>query len=81
MNVFIYGNAQIDERSLNRINEGIEELTLTLLIGIKADLRQFILYPDKLLKLSNSLIILETETSKWSKYRIISYFRFPDGLC
>ncbi len=48
-------------------NEGIEELTLTLLIGIKADLLQFILYPDKLLKLSNSLIILETETSKWSK--------------
>ncbi len=36
------------------INEGIEELTLTLLIGIKA------------------LIILETETSKWSKYRIKS---------
>ncbi len=27
---------------------------------------------DKLLKWSNSLIILETETSKWSKYRIIS---------
>ncbi len=46
MNVFIYGNAQIDERFLNRINEGIEELTLTLLIGIKADLLQFILYPD-----------------------------------
>ncbi len=58
--------------SLIGINEGIEELTLTLLIGIKADLLQFILYPDKLLKLSNSLIILETETSKWSKYRIIS---------
>ncbi len=57
--------------SLIGINEGIEELTLTLLIGIKADLLQFILYPDKLLK-SNSLIILETETSKWSKYRIIS---------
>ncbi len=56
--------------SLIGINEGIEELTL--LIGIKADLLQFILYPDKLLKLSNSLIILETETSKWSKYRIIS---------
>ncbi len=46
--------------SLIGINEGIEELTLTLLIGIKADLLQFILYPDKLLKLSNSLIILET---------------------
>ncbi len=60
--------------SLIGIHEGIEELTLTLLIGIKADLLQFILYPDKLLKLSNSLIIglLETETSKWSKYRIIS---------
>ncbi len=59
--------------SLIRINEGIEELTLTLLIGIKADLLQFILYPDdKLLKLSNPLIIQETETSKWSKYRIIS---------
>ncbi len=58
--------------SLIGINEGILELTLTLLIGIKADLLQFILYPDKLLKLSNSLIILETETSKWSKYRIIS---------
>ncbi len=56
--------------SLIGINEGIEELTLTLLIGIKADLLQFILYPDKLLKLSNSLIILDTETSKWSKYRI-----------
>ncbi len=50
MNVFIYGNAQIDERFLNRDNEGIEELTLTLLIGIKADLLQFILYPDRLLK-------------------------------
>ncbi len=37
MNVFIYGNAQIDEYSLIGINEGIEELTLTLLIGIKAD--------------------------------------------
>ncbi len=74
MDVFIYGNAQIDERFIRGIgiNEGIEELTLTLLIGIKADLLQFILYPDKLLKLSNSLIILETETSKWSKYRIIS---------
>ncbi len=35
--------------SLIGINEGIEELTLTLLIGIKADLLQFILYPDKLL--------------------------------
>ncbi len=58
--------------SLIGINEGIEELTLALLIGIKADLLQFILYPDRLLKLSNSLIILETETSKWSKYRIIS---------
>ncbi len=58
--------------SLIGINEGIEELTLTLLIGIKADLLKFVLYPDKLLKLSNSLIILETETSKWSKYRIIS---------
>ncbi len=58
--------------SLIGINEGIEELTLILLIGIKADLLQFILYPDRLLKLSNSLIILETETSKWSKYRIIS---------
>ncbi len=46
--------------SLIGINEGIEELTLTLLIGIKADLLQFILYPDRLLKLSNSLIILET---------------------
>ncbi len=33
--------------SLIGINEGIEELTLTLLIGIKADLLQFILYPDK----------------------------------
>ncbi len=44
--------------SLIGINEGIEELTLTLLIGIKADLLQFILYPDRLLKLSNSLIIL-----------------------
>ncbi len=50
--------------SLIGINEGIEELTLTLLIGIKADLLQFILYPDKLLKLSNFLITLETETSK-----------------
>ncbi len=38
--------------SLIGINEGIEELTLTLLIGIEADLLQFILYPDKLLKLS-----------------------------
>ncbi len=37
--------------SLIGINEGIEELTLTLLIGIKADLLQFILYPDRLLKL------------------------------
>ncbi len=46
--------------SLKGINEGIEELTLTLLIGIKADLLQFILYPDKLLKWSNSLIILQT---------------------
>ncbi len=72
MNGFIYGNAQIDERSLIGINEGIEELTLTLLIGIKSRFAQFILYPDRLLKLSNSLIILETETSKWSKYRIIS---------
>ncbi len=70
MNVFIYGNAQID--SLIGINEGIEELTLTLLIRITLDLLQFILYPDKLVKLSNSLIILETETSKWSKYGIIS---------
>ncbi len=60
------------EDSLIGINEGKVELTLTLLIGIKADLLQFILYPDKLRKLSNSLIILETETSKWSKYRIIS---------
>ncbi len=42
MNVFIYGNAQIDEDSLIGINEGIEKLTLTLLIGIKADLLQFI---------------------------------------
>ncbi len=82
--------------SLIGINEGIEKLTLTLLIGIKADLLQFILYPDRLLKLSNSLITLETETSKWSKYRIYHqrimntmimvmnlnrYFRFPDGLC
>ncbi len=58
--------------SLIGINEGIEELTLTLLIDNKADLLQFILYPDRLLKLSNSLIILETETSKWPKYRIIS---------
>ncbi len=58
--------------SLMGINEGIEEFTLTLLIGIKADLLQFILYPYRLLKLSYSLIILETETSKWSKYRIIS---------
>ncbi len=58
--------------SLIGINEGIEKLTLTLLIGIKADLPQFILYPDRLLKLSISLITLETETSKWSKYRIIS---------
>ncbi len=58
--------------SLIGINEGIEKLTLTLLIGIKADLLQFILYPDRPLKLSNSLITLETETSKWSKYRIIS---------
>ncbi len=32
--------------SLIGINEGIEKLTLTLLIGIKADLPQFILYPD-----------------------------------
>ncbi len=32
------------------INEGIDKLTLTLLIGIKADLLQFILYPDRLLK-------------------------------
>ncbi len=48
--------------SLIGINEGIEELTLTLLIGInKADLLQFNLYPNRLLKLSNSLIILETE--------------------
>ncbi len=52
MNVFIYGNAQIDERFLIGINEGIEKLALTLLIGIKADLLQFILYPDRLLKLS-----------------------------
>ncbi len=37
-------------KGLIGINEGIEELTLTLLIGIKADLLQFILYPDKLLK-------------------------------
>ncbi len=44
MNVFMYGNAQIDERFLIGINEGIEKLTLTLLIGIKADLLQFILY-------------------------------------
>ncbi len=58
--------------SLIGINEGIEKLTLTLLIGIKADLLQFILYPDRLLKLSNSLIILETEPSKWPKYQIIS---------
>ncbi len=58
--------------SLIGINEGTEKLTLTLLIGIKADLPQFILYPDRLLKWSNSLITLETETSKWSKYRIIS---------
>ncbi len=69
---FIYGNAQIDERFLNRDKWGTEKLTLTLLIGIKADLPQFILYPDRLLKWSNSLITLETETSKWSKYRIIS---------
>ncbi len=68
MNVY----AQIDERFLNGINGGIEELTLTLLIGIKADLLQFILYPDRLLKFSNYLITLKTETSKWSKYRIIS---------
>ncbi len=37
--------------SLIGINEGIEKLTVTLLIGIKADLLQFILYPDRLLKL------------------------------
>ncbi len=35
MNVFIYGNAQIDERFLNRINEGIEKLTITLLIALE----------------------------------------------
>ncbi len=35
MNVFIYGNAQIDEDSLIGINEGIEELTLTLLLALK----------------------------------------------
>ncbi len=51
MNVFIYGNAQIDEDSLIGINEGTEKLTLTLLIGIKADLPQFILYPDRLTKM------------------------------
>ncbi len=65
--------------SLIGINEGIEKLTLTLLIGIKADLLQFILYPDRLLKLS--LIILETETSKWSKYRIISSAYNEDSVC
>ncbi len=61
---FIYGNVQIDERFLNRDKWGNRKINLTLLIGIKADLLQFILYPDRLLKLS--LIILETETSKWS---------------
>ncbi len=70
--VFIYGKCPIDEIFLNRINEGIEELTLTLLIGIKAVCSIFILYLVITTKLSNSLIILETETSKWSKYRIIS---------
>ncbi len=34
--------------SLIGINEGIEELILTLLIVIKADLLQFILDPDRL---------------------------------
>ncbi len=63
MNVFIYGNAQIDERFLNRDKWGNRRINFTLLIGIKAELLQFILYPDNLLKLSNSLIILETETS------------------
>ncbi len=38
MNVFIYGNAQIDERFLNRDKWGNRKITLTLLIGIKADL-------------------------------------------
>ncbi len=43
MNVFnIVVMPQIDKRFLNRINEGIEKLILTLLIGIKADLLQFI---------------------------------------
>ncbi len=49
------------KESLIGINEGIEELTLTLLIGIKADLLLFILYSDRLLKLSNfsSLSVLQ----------------------
>ncbi len=55
------------------INEGIEELTLTLLNGIKADLLQFISYPDRLLKLSNSLIILATETSN---QRIMKFYDY-----
>ncbi len=71
---------QRPESSLRRHKLGLtdqsirsnDDKTLTLLIGIKADLLQFILYPDRLSKWSNSLIILETETSKWSKYRIIS---------
>ncbi len=42
MNVFIYGNAQIDERFLNRDKWGNRKINLTLLIGIKADLPQFI---------------------------------------
>ncbi len=41
-------------------------------MALKQICSNLFLYPDKLLKLSNSLIILETETSKWSKYRIIS---------
>ncbi len=44
------------KESLIGINEGIEKLTLTLLIGIKADLLQFILYPDRLLKFSLTLL-------------------------
>ncbi len=52
------------KESLIGINEGIEELTLTLLIGIKADLLLFILYSDRLLKLSNfsSLSVLQAST-------------------
>ncbi len=69
--------------SLIGINEGIEELTLTLLIGIKADLLQFIFIyfflkvKDKLKALfshcsSNNCLFLKKEFQGWLKFSHIT---------